>query len=227
MDFLATEHTAGLRPSAATERPGEPVFVSASGNRERALRLGARAVVALVILWLVALLAGALGLGRLPGVPLPDVGKVNAPPAHAAAGKLGPSSAAHRPKAASAKPARGKRSRSPATTKPVRGKRSASPATTKPPGGQGRRGSQRQAIGPRPPMNEVAPTRGAQGLPGSGALPPAAASPPATTVTPGRSGTAPGSADRPSGPPATGKPTDGAGTPSSGRKYPSPGPSPR
>jgi len=190
------------------------VFVSASGNRERALRLGARAVVALVILWLVALLAGALGLGRLPGVPLPDVGKINAPPAHAAAGKLGPSSAAHRPKAASAKPARGKRS--------------GSPDTTKPPGGQGRRGSQRQAIGPRPPMNEVAPTRGAQGLPGPGALPPAAASPPANTVTPGRSGTAPGSANRPSGPPATGKPTEGAGTPSSGRKYPSsPGPSPR
>lgn len=214
MDSPATEQTTGLRPPAATERPGEPVFVSTTGNRERALRLGARVVVALVLLWLVALLAGAVGLGRLPGVPLPDVGKIDSPAAHAAAGKLGPSSAAHRPKAAYAKPARGKRFRSPATTNPPRG--------------QGRRGSQRQAIGPRLPMNEVAPTHGAQGVPGPGALPPAAASPPATSGSPGRSGTAPGSANRPSSPPATGRPTDGVRTPSSGRTYPSsPGRSPR
>jgi hypothetical protein len=51
-----------------------PVFASSDGRRERLLRAVARLLAGLALLWLAALLAGALGLGRLPGVPLPMPG---------------------------------------------------------------------------------------------------------------------------------------------------------
>ncbi len=58
----------------ALREPGRlPVFVSTDGRRRRMLRLAGRVVAGLTAPWLIALLAGALGLGRLPGVSLPEV----------------------------------------------------------------------------------------------------------------------------------------------------------
>src|SRR3954453_1112835 len=54
-----------LRP-----RPGEqPVFAATDGRRARRLRIVALVAAALVALWLIALVAGTLGFGRLPIVP--------------------------------------------------------------------------------------------------------------------------------------------------------------
>jgi hypothetical protein len=59
--------------AGALREPGRlPVFVSADGRRRRVLRLTGRVLAGLTALWLVALLAGVLGLGRLPGVSLPE-----------------------------------------------------------------------------------------------------------------------------------------------------------
>lgn len=69
-------HDAGVR-DLAPGRPAPPispeaeepaVFVAADGARARRLRLVGRAVAALVALWLVALVAGTLGFGSLPGL---------------------------------------------------------------------------------------------------------------------------------------------------------------
>src|SRR5919197_3529867 len=51
-----------------------PIFVARDGRRRRVLRLVGRVVAGLTALWLVALLAGALGLGHLPGIALPQSG---------------------------------------------------------------------------------------------------------------------------------------------------------
>jgi hypothetical protein len=55
-----------------------PVFVSVDGRRGRVLRVVGRAAGGLTVLWVAALLAGALGLGRLPGMPFPDLGGISA-----------------------------------------------------------------------------------------------------------------------------------------------------
>ena len=47
----------------------QPVFAAATRRRERVLRIAGRIAALLVAIWLVALLAGAIGFGRLPGVP--------------------------------------------------------------------------------------------------------------------------------------------------------------
>lgn len=60
-------------PSVAEPAAPLPVFVSESGRRARALRLAAKVAGGLTALWVVALLAGVLGLGRFPGLPLPSV----------------------------------------------------------------------------------------------------------------------------------------------------------
>src|SRR4051812_16694160 len=59
-------------PEAATSHETQ-VFVSADGRRSRFLKRLGQAAAALTVLWLAALLAGAFGLGRVPGVPLPQV----------------------------------------------------------------------------------------------------------------------------------------------------------
>jgi hypothetical protein len=51
------------------ETPVQPIFAAVDGRRERLLRTAARSTAVLVALWLTALLAGAVGFGRLPGVP--------------------------------------------------------------------------------------------------------------------------------------------------------------
>jgi hypothetical protein len=56
--------------------PEKHVFVAETPHRQRALRWLLRATVALTGAWLIALLVGGLGYGRMPLVPLPPVGKL-------------------------------------------------------------------------------------------------------------------------------------------------------
>jgi hypothetical protein len=58
-----------LSPSAPQDPPAEPVFSSENDRRERVLRAVGRLVAVVVGIWLLALLAGAVGFGRLPGLP--------------------------------------------------------------------------------------------------------------------------------------------------------------
>jgi hypothetical protein len=53
-----------------------PVFLAADGRRARRLRVVAFAVTVLAVLWLVALAAGTLGFGSLPGISVPELPKL-------------------------------------------------------------------------------------------------------------------------------------------------------
>jgi hypothetical protein len=64
------------------------VFASPDGRRGRRLRLAGRVVAALIVVWLAALLAGALGFGRLPGVP--DLGSASGAPHRALSSRGAP-----------------------------------------------------------------------------------------------------------------------------------------
>ena len=78
-----------------------PVFVSSDGRRARVLRLVGRVVAGLTVLWLVSLLAGVIGVGRFPGVPLPSTDERSPAPAaapsdHTARGRAGSPEAARK-----------------------------------------------------------------------------------------------------------------------------------
>src|SRR3954447_9517345 len=60
-----------------------PIFVSPDGRRPRYLRLVGRVVAGLTALWLVALLAGTVGGGGVPGVPPPNARVTARTTAHA------------------------------------------------------------------------------------------------------------------------------------------------
>jgi hypothetical protein len=62
-----------------TMGPEKPVFVADTGHRQRLLRFGALGLGAITGAWLIALLVGTLGFGRLPGLPLPSVGVLHDP----------------------------------------------------------------------------------------------------------------------------------------------------
>jgi hypothetical protein len=66
----STVEASVLTTDAATERP---IFVAANGRRARWLRYGGAFAVLLGCLWVAALAIGMLGVGRLPGLPLPSV----------------------------------------------------------------------------------------------------------------------------------------------------------
>ncbi|MEK6275873.1 MAG: hypothetical protein AABM30_11100 [Actinomycetota bacterium] len=67
---MATTEPNGARsPSAAQDPPTGPVFSSDGDRRERVLRAVGRLVAVVVGIWLLALLAGAVGFGHLPGLP--------------------------------------------------------------------------------------------------------------------------------------------------------------
>lgn len=55
-----------------------PVFVASDGRRARRLRLAATGIGVLALLWLVALAAGMLGFGSLPGISTP-MGRIGGP----------------------------------------------------------------------------------------------------------------------------------------------------
>ena len=59
------------RSVASSSRDGHepPVFAAPDGRRARRLRLAGRLAAGLTALWLAALLAGALGVGGMPGLP--------------------------------------------------------------------------------------------------------------------------------------------------------------
>jgi hypothetical protein len=52
------------------------IFVADHGRRVMLIRFSARGAAAVAGLWLIALLAGAFGFGRLPAVPLPPLGTI-------------------------------------------------------------------------------------------------------------------------------------------------------
>jgi hypothetical protein len=65
---------------AVADPPSEKlVFVAAGPGRQRAVRLAGLAAVAVTGAWLVALIGGTLGLGRVPLVPLPAIGAMQKP----------------------------------------------------------------------------------------------------------------------------------------------------
>jgi len=70
-------------PVSETAAVELPIFVSADGARARRIRLAGFGLGALAFVWLAALAAGLLGVGRLPGLPLPPLGGL-APPDHLA-----------------------------------------------------------------------------------------------------------------------------------------------
>jgi hypothetical protein len=63
-----------ISSSEAVGRRDRPVFVSAGNRRRRALRALGYVAGALTVLWVVALIAGAVGAERLPAVPFPAIG---------------------------------------------------------------------------------------------------------------------------------------------------------
>src|SRR5690242_10355389 len=66
---------------ASSEGQDRSVFVAAGMARARALRWFGFLTGALLVLWLVALIAGAVGVGRLPAVPFPAIGALREAPA--------------------------------------------------------------------------------------------------------------------------------------------------
>ncbi len=60
------EREAPRLPSAA---PADPVFSADDGRRERVLKIVGRVAAVVAGIWLLALLAGAMGFGHLPGLP--------------------------------------------------------------------------------------------------------------------------------------------------------------
>jgi hypothetical protein len=69
MAIIEREPAAGPVP----REPERPVFLAADGRRARRLRVVAAAVTVLALLWLVALAAGSLGFGSLPGFSVPEL----------------------------------------------------------------------------------------------------------------------------------------------------------
>lgn len=180
---------------ATVEAPPDPtrlpVFVSADGYRDRVLRIVGRAAAGLTALWLITLVAGASGLGRLPGLAPPRDDHGATPPG------AGPSFRSVAESRRMRGPAKGREDRptgshrraaeasSPAHA-PASGHAPAAPAS---PG--------RYSAGRTP---RTSPARGRRS-PRTG--------PRSSPTAPGRSETAPGTAYRgssgeaPSGPPAT------------------------
>jgi hypothetical protein len=71
---LVGERESDSRLQVAAHARERSVFVAKDGRRARALRGVARVAAGLMLLWIVALVAGAVGAGRLPVVPFPAVG---------------------------------------------------------------------------------------------------------------------------------------------------------
>jgi hypothetical protein len=169
------------RRAAPTLHPGErPVFAATDGRRARRLRIVALVAAGLVALWLVALVAGILGFGRLPLVP--DVRPSTAAPKAVPHWKR-PSAA---PSAAATRriPARGRSGR--AARGAIRG------AGTRSPGAASRRSTN----APRSVRRTPAGTRRAAG--GT----PAASAPNTTSgQRVGQTGIAPPTSSRPASPP--------------------------
>lgn len=101
--LLPSQDNAHAPEPSTNEVPDErPVFVSETGRRARVLGLAGRGLAVVTVVWLLALAIGALGFGRLPGIPFPPVGDLSADRNDKAGAPARP-----RPPAASPSPARG------------------------------------------------------------------------------------------------------------------------
>jgi len=78
---LADRSSAAERRDLASAAADRSVFVTAAPWRAQALRGIGFATGTLTLLWLVALIAGAVGAGRLPAVPFPAIGHLGDAPA--------------------------------------------------------------------------------------------------------------------------------------------------
>lgn len=67
--MATVEPNASPPPSEAQSPPVDPVFSAEDDRRERVLRVVGRLVAVVVGVWLLALLAGAMGFGHLPRLP--------------------------------------------------------------------------------------------------------------------------------------------------------------
>lgn len=77
-NFKSSEPPAAERTSAPAPQPEvaeRPVFASTGTTRPRLLRVAGRVAAGLTVLWLAALALGVGGLGGLPSIDLPVVGK--------------------------------------------------------------------------------------------------------------------------------------------------------
>jgi hypothetical protein len=74
-----------------------PVFVSTGKRRGRMFRLVGYGLAALTALWLIALLAGAVGLSRLPAVPLPQLANTDDPAVQPRKDPIEPTGKARKP----------------------------------------------------------------------------------------------------------------------------------
>lgn len=185
-------------PSLESSVPERPVFAARSHRRPLWLARASRAIAALVGLWVLALIAGALGLGRLPGVPdlrpsqltaRPDTHASNPASARgSAAGAAAPASgASDLRRTAPDTPhlrtrstiAGGRAAKAPASSRSAAATSPRRASTTTP-------GHPVAAASPGGPHPAPAATHGkgnGSGVPASGGTPP-------TTTTHGRSGTA-------------------------------------
>jgi hypothetical protein len=190
---------------ATVEAPPDPtrlpVFVSADGYRDRVLRVVGRAAAGLTALWLITLVAGASGLGRLPGLALPRDDHGATPPG------AGPSSRSLAESRRMRGPAKGREDR---PTGSHRRAADASPPAHAPASAH----TPASGHAPASPASPASPGRYSAGRntprtgPARGSRPPTTG-PRSSPTAPGRSETAPGTAYRgsggeaPSGPPAT------------------------
>lgn len=83
--MATVERETPLRPGSTEDRPEQPVFSSHNGRRARAVRVVGRGVAVLTGIWLVALVAGAMGFGSLPILPGSGLLDRTTPPAKAPA----------------------------------------------------------------------------------------------------------------------------------------------
>jgi hypothetical protein len=129
----------GWREAALAVADERSVFVARSPYRTRLVLAAGVALAALASLWLLALLAGALGLGRLPVVPLPHVGRLgdaNSTPPRRSTAPRKPSDRPKRvgsPIRADSEPGARAAPRSRKTAPSVRGRNRGRPGTQAPP----------------------------------------------------------------------------------------------
>lgn len=215
MDSQTTEVALDRTPfSGSHDRPrSTPVFTSPNGRRDRAVRVGACVLGALTLIWLAALVAGALGMGRLPGVPLPDVGRIGSKDADPGAAPRQARSGTGSHKGPEAEQS----SQGPLARTAGKSRRPGRGATA----GPRHQATGREQSGPPNPVRSHTPTvqLGVR-TPASSSAPqpaPVATAPGTpTAVTPGKSGAAPGASHRPSADTALGS------APATGKKDPPP-----
>lgn len=170
-----TSLTGGLTPGQAPRLPERPVFVSDHGRRHALIRAMIVLGATLIAAWLIALVVGALGWGRLPGVPFSAssdhgrtvIGRENPGADRAATQRRGSPGAADRVGVtSSAGGGRASSARSRSLTSPYGSRHpSGAPSTPTKVGGSAGKGSQQ---GPGSPTNTANAPAGSAASGGTG-----------------------------------------------------------